>query len=273
VNAGADWLTSLKPEWREHIEKNKYPTDDQNTLMETLLISDVGAMNKLGRPQSDLIIKPNGTFEENRDAYLQGMRAFGAPEDKAGYGEAPTIEGMEFKDGMWDGLTAAFADIGVPEFMVKPVLEKVGELVKGQVEGAAADVKTPEQLKQEGIDALAGEVGQAKAMQMLDDATTLLKSREGGVEFAQYLDEKGLGNDPRMAKFLSGIMADYKESGIHLEPGQSGDAPVMSKQQAAAELDKLEADPSFKKRLMDRTDPGHKAAVDKRAELAAIAFE
>lgn len=261
------FLAGLDDAARDHIAKSGYKADTAEDLILGLTTANIAANAKLGRPQDQLLIKPSGDFAENRDGYLAAARAIGAPEDKAGYGEAPAIEGLQFKDGMWDKMTDLFVANGVQTWQVPGVLQGIGELVKGQM----PETKTPEQLQQEGTDALVGEVGQAKADQMIADTKALLKHK-GDAGFVEFLVEKGLANDPRAAKFLSGIMADYKESGlIAPQDGQGQGAQVMSKGQAAEAIRQLEADPQFMKQYQGRNEPGHAEAVKKMTGLMALA--
>ncbi len=275
-NAGAgdehpEWLTSLGEDAMAHIEKNNYSTESQDELLKTLVTSDIGAMAKLGRPQGDLIIKPSGEFAENKDEYMAVMRGLGAPENKDGYGDAPAIEGLEFKDGQWGKLTEKLAENGVPPFMVEGVLQGVGEMVREQMAEAAG--KTPDELAQEGTDALIGELGKAKAEETIKAAKGFLKQK-GDEGFIAHLEESGLGNDPRMMKFLAGIAADYKESGLIKNPdSDDGGAKTLSKAQAQEQIRQLEADPNFMKQLQNRADPNHKAAVKKRNDLYELAHE
>ncbi|WP_350170776.1 hypothetical protein [Hyphomonas sp.] len=268
--AETEWLTTLSADKREHISKNGYGTTSQAELIEHLLDSDIGAIKKLGRPASDLLIKPTGDFAENKPAYLESLRTMGAPAEASGYGDAPAIEGMTFKDGVWQGLTEAFTAEGVLPGQVPGLVAAVAELVKSEQAAGGAGQKTGEQLTAEHNDALTGKVGAAQAAALTADARSVLAAK-GDADFIAYLDESGMGNDPRMTQFLAKIASDYKESGFKLEPGSQGGAPTMSTAQAGEELRKLEGNPSFMKQLNDRSDPNHAAAVKKRVELSALA--
>lgn len=265
-----EWMTGLSDDDRAHISKNGYGAESPEQLIQHLLVSDRAAMSKLGRPQDELIVKPNGEYAENRDGYLDAMRALGAPDEASGYGEAPTFDGLTFKPEAWSKLTESFAANGVPGFLVAPVLESVAEIVKA--EGADGDTRTPAQKMEAGYDAMVGEVGKAKADQMIGQTQTLLKAK-GDAGFAEFLEETGYGNDPRFLKFMAKISADYDESGmIGDERGDGGGAATMSKAQAQEELRKLENDPQAGMDLTDKRRPGHNAAVAKRVELSKIAY-
>lgn len=261
------FLAGLDDAARAHIEKNGYKTDTPENLIQHLVTADMAAVSKLGRPQDQLLVKPSGDFAENKDSYMAAARAMGMPEEKSGYGEAPAMDGLEFRDGVWDKMTDLFLENGVMTWQVPGVLQGVAELVKGQ----QAEAKTPAQLAQEGTDALVGEVGQAKAEAILADSKALLEMK-GDADLVKELEETGLGNNPRVAKFLAKVMADYKESGLAGDrDGQDGGKPLMTPAQAQAKIEELERDPQFTKQLMNKTDPGHAQAVARRSQLYALA--
>jgi len=265
-----EFMQSLTDDDRAHIEKNGYGTASAEELTRHLLDSDIGAIKKLGRPASELIIKPSGEYAENKDAFLDVLRGLGAPESAEGYGEAPVMDGLAFKDGMWGKMTEMFAANGVPQFMVGPVLEGVADLVKAE----AGETQSPEDLAKqretEGMDALTGELGAAKAKAMVKDGTHLLEQK-AEAEFVEYLAETGLGSDPRLIKFLGKVSADYAESGLIAErDGQGQGGGVLSKSAATEKLAALERDPGFLKQLNTKSDPNHATAVKQRVDLMGI---
>lgn len=270
--APPQWLSDMGSEAVEHVTKNGYSTESEGDLMKALMVSDIGAMSKLGRPQSDLLIKPSGEFAENKDAYIGVMRELGAPEDGKGYGDAPALEGLTFKDGMWEKFSGKLAETGVPPFLVQPVLEGVAELLKDEI--AANDDTSDDAVaarRTENMDVLVGELGQAKADAAVGDAKLLLQQK-GGEALAQKLEESRFGNDPDFIKFFAAIMADYKESGLIKTEVTKDKTTAMSKAEAQQELAKLEGDRQFMAQLNNRRDPNHAQAVKRRTELAEIAL-
>lgn len=262
----SEWVAGLGDDDKAYIEKNGYSDFSH------LLASDKGAMAKLGRPATELLIKPKGDYsDETKDSYLEVMRALGAPAEKTGYGEAPKLDGLEFKDGAWDKLTDVFTSAGVPPFMVAPVLVGVAEIVKGEL-GAQ---KAPEVVAQERFDAGMAKLKEthgAKADTLVADVKALIGVKDKEGSFAAFLEESGFGSDPRFINFLSSIEADYKESGLLERDGARSDPSVMTPEQAREELRKLEADEGFNKQLMTANDPNHAQAVKRRNDLAALAY-
>lgn len=257
------WKTSLPADDQAYIDKNGYKDFSH------LLAADKGAIAKLGRPATDLIVKPTGDFAENKDAYLDAMRALGAPADPKGYGEAPKLDGLGFKDGAWDKLTAVFTENGVPPFMVGSVLPAIAEIVKAEL----GNDKSPEVLAQErqaaGMEALRKEFG-AETDAKVESAKALLKAKPGGDDFITWLEETGAGSHPAFIKWMDKINADYAESGLLSRDGGGRDGGAMTPAEAKEELRKLEADPGFMKQLNNRGDANHKQAVDRRLELIAL---
>lgn len=257
------WKTSLPADDQAYLDKNGYK--DFNHL----LAADKGAMAKLGRPATDLIVKPSGEFAENKDQYLDALRALGAPAEAAGYGEAPKLDGLEFKDGAWGKLTAIFTENGVPPFMVGSVLAGVAEVVKGEL----GQQKAPEVIAQERMDAGMAKLKElhgAKADAMIEGAKTLMKAK-GDDDLIAFLEESGFGSDPRFITFMDKINADYAESGLINRDGGATNGGGMTPEAAREELRKLEADQGFMKQLNNRNDPNHKQAVDRRLQLIAAA--
>lgn len=252
------WVGTLADDQKAFIEKNGYK-DFSN-----LLSSDMAAMQKLGVPATDLIVKPKAAFAEDPAPYVAAMRALGAPEDAKGYGEAPALDGLTFKDGAWDKLTGVFAQAGVPPFLIEPVLKGVSEIVKAEMGGEAPEVRM-----QNGLDALKGAFG-AKADAMLASAKVMLEQK-ADPGFVSFLEETGYGNDPRLVEFLSKIHADYAESGLLDHNSGLGGKNQLTPEQAREELRKLEADQGFMGQLNNKTDPNHRQAVDRRLELIKLA--
>ena len=258
-------IETLAPEHKAHIEKAGYKD------LASLVNTDIAAQQRLGRNPADLLVKPTGTFEDNPDGYLEVMRTLGAPADKSGYGDPPQLEGLEFKEGMWDGLTDLFAKAGVMPFMVPTVMQGVAEMVKGQM----GEQKAPEAIAKErfdaGMDALRGAHG-AKADALVADAKALIGQKDKSGEFAAFLDESGWGSDPRFVAIMAAIQGDYAESGLIDRDGGTPPGDVMTKSQALEKIAELERDPDFMKSLQNSGDPNHKQAVAKREQLYKLAY-
>lgn len=89
-------------------------------------------------------------------------------------------------------------------------------------------------------------------------------------EFATLLNETGLGNDPRMFRFIDKMAKQMKEDNI-LGEGSSagiGNAPA----EAQAKIGELQRDKEFMDQYYDKMHPGHQAAKDRMAKLNKEAF-
>jgi hypothetical protein len=80
----------------------------------------------------------------------------------------------------------------------------------------------------------------------LMDTNTALVQRSvaefGGDEFRQYLDDTGLGNDPRFMRFVHAMAQPMLEDGLI-----RGEGLGMKRSEAQAEINKLMADPRWAK--------------------------
>lgn len=81
----------------------------------------------------------------------------------------------------------------------------------------------------------------------------------GGAEFSTWLEESGMGNNPKVIKFLKGIGDKMLEDSA----GAGKDFRVSDSTKAQNEVNQLLADKEFVKAWGSRAHPGHAAAVDK----------
>lgn len=93
----------------------------------------------------------------------------------------------------------------------------------------------------------------------------------GGDEFAKYIDENGLGNDPRFLKFAHNVAkAMSEDSGFFGRAANNGFA--AGPEHAKAEIAKLQTDQEFMQAYTMGGSPGHQAAVDRMSRLMATAY-
>lgn len=89
----------------------------------------------------------------------------------------------------------------------------------------------------------------------------------GGDEFAKYIDESGLGNDPRFLKFAHNVAKAMSEDSAFF--GRAANQGFASgPEHAKAEIAKLQTDSAF----MQAYIGGEKAAVDRMSSLMATAY-
>ncbi len=267
-NPGAgefDWsqyVAGLSDDKRAHLEKNGYKSIDH------LLDSDINYSKRMGVPADQLLRVPGASFEDAPEPYVEILKALGASDDAGAYGSPPDT--LKFKDDAWGRVTEMFARNNVPPFMASKLLSElpglIGDIPGGEASGGGVS-------EDDARDALVGQYGEEAASQMLSDAQALLKAKVSSnsklAEIGSYLEDTGLGNDPRMVAFLASIAQDYSGSKI-LNLTDFRSQSEVSKAEAQAELDRIEKDPVASKALFDRNHPDHKSLVERRTELNSI---
>ena len=90
-------------------------------------------------------------------------------------------------------------------------------------------------------------------------------ARSYGDDFVNWLNETGMGNDPRLAR----VLADVAEAKLEDSPrtgGAPGSGP-MAPDQATSEIRRLQGDEAFQKVYYDQHHPNHEDAVRKMSRL------
>jgi hypothetical protein len=212
--------------------------------------------------------------EAGPDHIAEYRRAIGVPDTVDGYKfeENVTVpEGLEWNGEVQKQMLDVMHQAGMTPEQVKNVsqafLDQQGEMFTQAVTSAReAKTKAEQELK--------GEWGAAYE-QNLEGATTamkhLFKEEFKAVATTQLSDGTMLGNHPGFLKAMAEVGKDYAEHKLH----GMGDRTrhTMTPKEAKMELDRLAADKDFQKVLFDKMDPGHKAAVDRRQNLYAMAAE
>lgn len=141
------------------------------------------------------------------------------------------------------------------------------ELQRKRLEADIAEVQKKDAERMAAFETKHGAQAAAKKEQALMAMKAL-----GGEEFAQFLNESGLGTDPRMIETFVGIAEKIGEDG--LKGSGAGLGLAMSKQDAETEYNKIrrEAIADAKHPLMDAQHPEHKAVVDRVGQLFKIMF-
>lgn len=192
----------------------------------------------------------NATPEERRAFYAR----LGVPEKPEGYGiEVKVPEGLPWDKAAEGRFVSKAHELGLTKAQVQGVLDHY----LGDVQAA---VTAQAQAKAATAESAYGEM--QKEWGGLTDRNVALVQRVvkefGGDEFAGYLDESGLGNDPRLMRFV------HKVGGMLLEDNliQGGTTLGITKLDAKAELDKIMTSPEYMK--------GDKATIERVRELAEV---
>lgn len=142
---------------------------------------------------------------------------------------------------------------------VSKALAKLTADQAGQSEKAAAD------LKAEWGDATDQRLSLAK--QTLQHYSKELKL---GDQLAIDLEKTNLGNHPGIAKLFAHLGAQMQEDGILGKA--SGSETLLAPTEARQHIAAKQTDAQFMKRYNNKSDPGHKAAVEEMAALYAKAY-
>lgn len=118
-----------------------------------------------------------------------------------------------------------------------------------------------EQAVQAGIEELKADWGEAFTPNL--QRAVAVVEMFGDEDIKGYLNETGLGNDPKLIKFFAKIGAQFSEDSFKGTPNT-----VMSKQDAQARINQLYSDKQGP--LLNSRDPRHKDALAEVEKLSAI---
>lgn len=216
-----------------------------------------------GVPSDQLLRLPKPDDAEGQGALWNKL---GRPEAPDKYG-VKLPEGSTLDDGSLQGFLAHMHKAGpfTPD-MAKAAVDWYAGFAQ---QGMAA---ATEAMKNEGKAAeatLKGEWG--AGYQARFDAACATALKFGGAELQSYLDESGLGNDPRMIRAFDKIAEAMQEAGA--APAERGrDTPrALSPAEAKAELARIETDEKIMNALRNSNDGQHAFWVEKRLELIRLA--
>lgn len=220
------------------------------------------AEKRLGVPADQLIRKPSKP-EEMPDVY----RALGAPETPEGYKIAlPDNASDEDK-----AAAASFAKHMHEKGPFPPdVIAAAIEWNNAQAEGASASLaEAQEAAKAEGAGYLKKHLGAAFDPEMAAVGQMLVDSKIEGLK--EELDASGLGNSPRLMRFLhEQLLARAEPGSLEGRNSGTGAGREFTPGEAKAQLAALNADPVKGIALRDRNHSMHKTVLAERDRLAAL---
>lgn len=252
----ADWRAGLPDDLKSHASLKDIK--DIPSLAKSFVHAQqlVGA-EKLPKPQK------NWTEAQWNDFY----KGVGRPETPDKYSYKPDMtkfEGIQIDDAKMATTKAQLHKLGLTDSQVSGALDYYLGTVASQAK-EINDARTAQQTI--AMTALRQEFG--------DDYDTKL-SIAGGVvkkfgspELHELVEKEGLGNNPAFIKLFASIgeaMMDDKAVG-------SGFGLVVTDAATAlAEINQLKGDADFQKALGDRSNPGHKVALEKWEMLHGKAY-
>lgn len=242
----AEFLATLPEDIRSEASLQTIPD------VPTLAKSYVSAQKMIG--QNRLPAPEAGWKPEQWDNFYKTL---GRPEKPDGYKLADTIrfpEGMVIDDAKKLKAFERFHKSGLLPNQVNDIMGYYAEVL---TEMGTAEETARQQAHANGIAELKKEHGD-KFDGVVAMANALIASN-GDDAFTEFLKTSGLGNDPRMVRFLhkmaQAVGEDTLRGGRPIVP--EGDSAMAQKK-----LDTLMQDPEFQKAYNTRTHPGHADAVN-----------
>jgi hypothetical protein len=245
VTPEASWRDSLPEKIRG--EKTLTKFKDASALAESYINLEKHAGGAIRVPGENATKEEIAAFREK----------IGVPKDASGYGldlaGIKLPEGSAFDDAALSSFLGWARESGFTKPQVTAMLDRFT-----QTEQARLDAES----QKDSGDASAAYAEVKKVWGSLTDRNVALVQRGvrefGGDEFSSFLDESGLGNDPRFMQFAYKVFQPMMEDGLI-----KGENLGMKSADAAAEIQKLMQDPGWKK--------GDPAIIEKIRELTPLA--
>lgn len=243
------WYESLPEGYKDHPSLVTVPD------VETLAKNYVNAQKLIGRDKIPMPRTP--------DEYKEVYKRLGMPEDPSKY-NVPMPEDLPEPllpdEQVMEGFKKTAYEVGLSETQAA----KLSEWYFQQQAGKFGEFQEMAQQKQQAaIGELRNEWGQAfeEKARVAQRAAHVL----GGDEFKSYLEQSGLGNDPKLVKVFAKVgemmVEDNKLEGV-------GTGNALTPAQLDAKISEVMAHPAY----MDGKHPEHKVFVDKLQGLFAQKF-
>lgn len=222
-SGGTGWLSGVDPDIAGNASIAKF------TSVESLGKAYIQAQGMIG---ADKMVIPNKN--SSADDWRGAFNKLGLPEKREEYGveraaESPINE--EFHKSFTD---KAF-ELGVMPDHAKALLDMYGDSVNKTNESLIAQKAKDEAA---GVETLKTEWGDAFDRKL--QAANYTLSEFGGKELVSHLNELGLGNDPKLVKFLADI-GEAKTDDVFR--GESKEAFGLSAEEAKNQIDAMLGDP------------------------------
>jgi len=263
ATATTEATTSTTPDWRTQLPEDirSLPVFQSVPDIATLGKNYVNAQSLIGQKRL-AAPQPQWTPEQFGQFYDE----IGRPKKAEEY-TVPKLElpaGTQLDEGMVAEARKQFHAAGLTSKQFETVLGLYGNVLKGSVERATTEASGK---RLEAENALKAEWGD-KFGQNVDLAKAAL-SKFGEPGLIEYLDQTGLGNDPRLIKLLSKVSQGMMEDRTHV---RTQDLNITDSTKAAQEIESLKMDSKFLTSMWSKSDPGHQAAIQRWEDLHRKAF-
>jgi hypothetical protein len=246
-------VATPEPSWRDSLpekirgEKTLTKFKDASALAESYINLEKHAGGAIKVPGE------NATEAEWNAFYEKA----GVPKDTAGYGidfkALKVPEGAIFDEAQFGHLLNWTRSQGFNKRQTNAIIDRYFQAEQARLDAKAQTSSTT-------AETALGEM--RKEWGALTDRNVALVQRGvaefGGTDFAQYLDESGLGNDPRFMKFAFKVFQPMMEDGLI-----KGENLGMKSADAKVEIEKLMKDPGWIK--------GDPSIIEKIRELTSLA--
>lgn len=218
--------------------------------------TDVNSLAKSYVNARSMIGKDTYTIPETDEQWNDLYGKLGRPEEATGY-ELNTPEGFEAEGNpILDSFRGVLHQAGLNQNQTNLINDWYWNTLNGVQEDNA-------QAQENAYDDSVAALQQAWGEKF--DTNLALANRTidtlGGEEFANYLESKGLYNDPQMVQFLFNVSKLSSEDG-QLEMGNASPG-ALTPAEIQDKINELMAEPAY----ADKMNPNHKSTVDKVQKL------
>jgi hypothetical protein len=251
-----DWRSSLPEDIRNEAVFASVKAKDAGEALGIIGKSYVHAQRMVG---AEKILRPRDNWTPEQ--WREWNKSVGVPEthDKYTIPEVKLAEGLTLVPEKMENFKKVFHDAGLRPDQVQKVMKAYLEDVNGEFTGKQTAASTARAQAEQELKTEYGDKYDAK----LDVARSVLK-KFGSDTLLQKLESSGLANDPEVVR----MFAKLGEGMLEDRAGGSGDGLILqTSTQALQEINALKGDKEFQSALSNRTNPGHKAAVDKWYQL------
>tara|TARA_B100000497_G_scaffold12941_1_gene14764 strand:+ start:1208 stop:2092 length:885 start_codon:yes stop_codon:yes gene_type:complete len=252
ASAEKDWLNDISEEFRST------PSISNAKNINDIAKQVVNLEKVLGKPKVSL---PQENWQDSD--WNEFYNKTGRPETIDGYDLSYNSEHIKFEDSDKNKLAESFHKAGLSQQQASAVFTSIAE----------REANLSQSVEEKFI---ANETNAREVLQKEwgDDFETNLKLSNAALnkllpnDVAEQVQER-YGNDPNLIQLLANagksLMDDTEFKGTL--QSSSWTSPVAAK----SELDQLRSDPVFTSQLTNKTDPGHKFALEKWTELHRVA--
>lgn len=257
-----NWYDDLPEASRSVLEHKGWLKDNPVDALNSVTESYQNLERMRGMPADRLVELPGE--DAGDDAWKEVFRKLGAPDSPDGY-EIPVPENLG-ENALADKAKNWFHEAGITPKQAEIISNRWNEEMTSLVEGQQAETQAK---RTADVDALKKDWGDAFEKRVNQSAGVMesLGFSEQDVEAMR----NAIGTK-RMTEMFFDISTKVGEDSFQSGEGSQTMSGGMTPEQAKAEINRLQADPSFRKQLMDNRDPSHKDAVAKRERLYQIAY-